>query len=207
MVILYFELTFCLYSNQEFEDTLGYIAKIHSQDEPYGICRIVPPACWVPPCLLQEKDLWENAKFPTCIQQIDLLQNREPTRKKIRGRKRKRRKQSKMGMGTRTAKSGSEANVASEPEEKFYFGLNDANEYEKVSDSSHQHRWKPFVEEIEGEYWRIIEQPTDEVEVYYGADLEIGSLGSGFPKTLSLTKNESDRYALSGWNLNNFPGL
>ncbi|KAG4958379.1 hypothetical protein JHK87_035012 [Glycine soja] len=109
------------YSSTEFEDTLGYIAKIHSQDEPYGICRIVPPACWVPPCLLQEKDLWENAKFPTCIQQIDLLQNREPTRKKIRGRKRKRRKQSKMGMGTRTAKSGSEANVASEPEEKFGF--------------------------------------------------------------------------------------
>ena len=185
---MYFELTFCLYSNQEFEDTLGYIAKIRPQAEPYGICRIVPPACWVPPCPLQEKDLWENAKFPTRIQQIDLLQNREPMRKKIRGRKRKRRKQSKMGMGTRTAKSGSEANVASEPEEKFgfqsgsdftlkdfqqyasvfkdcYFGLNDANEHEKVSDNSHQQRWKPSVEEIEGEYWRIIEQPTDEVEV------------------------------------------
>ena len=60
-----------------------------------------------------------------------------------------------MGMGTRTAKSGSKANVASEPEEKFgfqsgsdftlkyfqhyanvfkncYFGLNDTNEYEHV---------------------------------------------------------------------------
>ncbi|KAH1248986.1 putative lysine-specific demethylase JMJ14 [Glycine max] len=29
---------------KEFEDTLGYIAKIRSQAEPYGICRIVPPA-------------------------------------------------------------------------------------------------------------------------------------------------------------------
>ncbi|KAL2616305.1 hypothetical protein GLYMA_08G129200v4 [Glycine max] len=215
---------------EEFEDTLGYIAKIRPQAELYGICRIVPPACWVPPCPLKEKDLWENAKFPTRIQQIDLLQNREPMRKKIRGRKRKHRKQSKMGMGRRTAKSGSEANVASEPEEKFgfqsgsdftlkdfqqyasvfkdcYFGLNDANEHEKVSDNSHQQRWKPSVEEIEGEYWRIIEQPTDEVEVYYGADLETGSLGSGFPKISSLTKNESDRYTLSGWNLNNFPRL
>ncbi|KAK7399652.1 hypothetical protein VNO78_10839 [Psophocarpus tetragonolobus] len=215
---------------EEFEDTLGYIAKIRPQAEPYGICRIVPPACWVPPCPLKEKDLWENAKFPTRIQQIDLLQNREPMRKKIRGRKRKRRKQSKMGMGRRTAKSGSEANVASEPEEKFgfqsgsdftlkdfqqyanvfkdcYFGLNDANEHGKVSDNSHQQRWEPSVEEIEGEYWRLIEQPTDEVEVYYGADLETGALGSGFPKTSSLTKNDSDRYALSGWNLNNFPRL
>ncbi|KOM28700.1 hypothetical protein LR48_Vigan564s001000 [Vigna angularis] len=215
---------------EEFEDTLGYLAKIRPQAEPYGICRIVPPACWVPPCPLKEKDLWENAKFPTRIQQIDLLQNREPMRKKIRGRKRKRRKQSKMGAARRTAKSGSEVNVASEPEEKFgfqsgsdftlkdfqqyakvfkdcYFGLNDANEYGKVSDYNHWQKREPSVEDIEGEYWRIIEQPTDEVEVYYGADLETGSLGSGFPKTSSLTNNDSDRYAVSGWNLNNFPRL
>ncbi|CAJ1938260.1 unnamed protein product [Sphenostylis stenocarpa] len=217
-------------SIEEFEDTLGYIAKIRPHAEPYGICRIVPPACWVPPCPLKEKDLWENAKFPTRIQQIDLLQNREPMRKKIRGRRRKRRKLSKMGMGRRTAKSGSEANVGSEPDEKFgfqsgsdftledfqqyakvfkdcYFGLNYANEYGKVSNYSHQQRWEPSVEDIEGEYWRIIEQPTDEVEVYYGADLETGSLGSGFPKTSSFTKNYSDKYAVSGWNLNNFPRL
>ncbi|TKY60185.1 Lysine-specific demethylase JMJ18 [Spatholobus suberectus] len=214
---------------EEFEDTLGYLAKVRPQAEPYGICRIVPPLCWVPPCPLKEKDLWENAKFPTRIQQIDLLQNREPIRKKLRGRKRKRKKQSKMGTGWRTAKSDSEANVASEPDEKFgfqsgsdftlkhfqqytnvfkdcYFGLNDANEHGKVS-HNHQQRWEPSVEEIEGEYWRIIEQPTDEVEVYYGADLETGALGSGFPKTSSLNKNDSDRYALSGWNLNNVPRL
>ncbi|KAL5186477.1 putative lysine-specific demethylase JMJ14 [Glycine soja] len=165
---------------KEFEDTLGYIAKIRSQAEPYGICRIVPPACWVPPCPLQEKDLWENAKFPTRIQQIDLLQNREPIRKKIRGRKRKCRKQSKMGMGTRIAKSGFEANVASEPEEKFGF------------QSGSDFTLKDFQQYA---------------NVYYEADLETRSLGSGFPKTSSLTKNESDRYALSGWNLNKFPRL
>ncbi|KAL2343139.1 hypothetical protein Fmac_004424 [Flemingia macrophylla] len=215
---------------EEFEDTLGYLSKIRPRAEPYGICRIVPPACWVPPCPLKDKDLWEKAKFPTRIQQIDLLQNREPMRKKIRGRKRKRRKVSKMGTGRRTAKSGSEANVASESDEKFgfqsgsgftlkefqqyanvfkecYFGLNDANEHEKVNYTSHQQRWEPSVEEIEGEYWRIIEQPTDEVEVYYGADLETGSLGSGFPKASSITKNDQNKYALSGWNLNNFPRL
>ena len=45
------------------------------------------------------------------------------------------------------------------------------------------------------------------MKVYYEADLETRSLGSGFPKTSSLTKNESDRYALSGWNLNKFPRL
>ncbi|CAL5186973.1 unnamed protein product [Lathyrus oleraceus] len=215
---------------EEFEDTLSYIAKIRPLAEPYGICRIVPPACWVPPCLLKEKDIWENAEFSTRIQQIDLLQNREPMRKKSRGRKRKRRKNSKMGTCRRVSNSASEANKACEAEEKYgfqsgsdftfkdfqqyasyfkecYFGLKDANDSDKLSDSNHQKRPEPSEEEIEGEYWRIVEQPTDEVEVFYGADLETGVFGSGFPKASSLTKGYPDQYALSGWNLNNFPRL
>ncbi|KAK7281435.1 hypothetical protein RIF29_09424 [Crotalaria pallida] len=215
---------------EEFEDTLGYIAKIRPLAESCGICRIVPPTSWAPPCPLKEKDIWENTKFPTRIQQIDLLQNREPMRKKNRGRKRKRRRNSKTGTCRRPANSGSEANNASEPDEKFgfqtgsdftlkdfqqyanffkecYFRLRDTDEDGKLSDNNNQKRWEPSEEEIEGEYWRIVEQPTDEVEVYYGADLESGALGSGFPKASSLTKTDSDRYALSGWNLNNFPRL
>ncbi|KAL2327491.1 hypothetical protein Fmac_020918 [Flemingia macrophylla] len=214
---------------EEFEDTLNYISKIRPLAEHHGICRIVPPAGWAPPCPLKEKDLWEKAEFPTRIQQIDLLQNREPMKKRSRGRKRKRRKHSKTGTFRRKpANATSEANNASESEEKFgfqsgsdftlkdfqqyakffkecYFGLRDANG-DRI-DSNHQTNWEPSVEEIEGEYWRIIEQPTDEVEVYYGADLETGALGSGFPKASSLTKSNSDQYALSGWNLNNFPRL
>ncbi|XP_061340841.1 lysine-specific demethylase JMJ14-like [Gastrolobium bilobum] len=211
---------------EEFEDTLGYIAKIRPEAEPHGICRIVPPVSWVLPCTHKEKDLWENAKFPTHIQQIDLLQNREPMRKKSRGRKPKRRKYSRKGSLRKTANSGSEANVTSEPGEKFgfqsgsdftlkdfqqhanvfkdcYFGLNAVNEDGKVSKNNHK-RWEPSMEEIEGEFWRIVEEPTDEVEVYYGADVDTGALGSGFPKPSSLTKSDSDRYAMSGWNLNNF---
>ncbi|CAJ2661587.1 unnamed protein product [Trifolium pratense] len=218
---------------EEFEDTLSYIAKIRPLAEPYGICRIVPPACWVPPCLLKEKDIWENAEFSTRIQQIDLLQNREPMKKKSRGRKRKRRnrKNSKTGTCRRVSNSASEAKNASEADEKYgfqsgsdftfkdfqqfakyfkecYFGLKDVNEDGKVGDSNQEKRRMPSEDEIEGEYWRIVEQPTDEVEVYYGADLETGVFGSGFPKaSSSLTKGYPDQYALSGWNLNNFPRL
>lgn len=43
--------------------------------------------------------------------------------------------------------------------------------------------------------------------MFYGADLETGVFGSGFPKASSLTKGYPDQYALSGWNLNNFPRL
>ncbi|KAJ0017571.1 hypothetical protein Pint_11402 [Pistacia integerrima] len=214
---------------EEFKDTLGYIAKIRTKAESYGICRIVPPSNWIPPCPLKAKDMWQRAKFSTRIQQVDLLQNREPMRKKTRGRKRKRRRQSRMGSSRRNSNSGSEANVASETDEKFgfhsgsdftledfqkyadnfkacYFGTKESEE--SKSDGFERRRWEPSVEDIEGEYWRIVEQPTDEVEVYYGADLETGPFGSGFPKASTMVaESDSNQYAMSGWNLNNLPRL
>nr|CAB3467759.1 unnamed protein product [Digitaria exilis] len=66
----------------------------------------------------------------------------------------------------------------------------------------------PSVEDIEGEYWRIVERPTEEIEVIYGADLETGTFGSGFPKLPPEIKSDvDDEYAQSGWNLNNLPRL
>ncbi|KAM7524778.1 hypothetical protein LguiA_014680 [Lonicera macranthoides] len=218
---------------EEFQDTLGYIARIHPIAEPYGICRIVPPSSWTPPCPLKKKCIWENAKFSTRVQQVDLLQNREPMRRK-KGRKRKRRRNSKMGARRRRrpcSEGGSESNVSSDTEEKFgfqsgsdftledfqkfalnfkecYFGLKNPQEGVIFNGVDHNNKWEPSIEEIEGEYWRIIEQPTDEVEVYYGADLETGAFESGFPKaSSSLTESESAQYVTSGWNLNNLPRL
>nr|POE84862.1 putative lysine-specific demethylase jmj14 [Quercus suber] len=218
-------------SLEEFEDTLGYIAKIRPKAEPYGICRIVPPSSWIPPCPLKEKDKWELAKFSTRTQHVDLLQNREPMRKKNRSRKRKRRKHSRIGTTRRHANCSSEANVSSETDEKFgfhsgpdltlrdfqkyadyfkesYFGMKNAKEDLNFVETVKQKGWEPSVDDIEGEYWRIVEQPTNEVEVIYGADLETGPFGSGFPKASSMvTESGLDEYAMSGWNLNNLPRL
>ncbi|KAA8544808.1 hypothetical protein F0562_019601 [Nyssa sinensis] len=206
-------------TEEEFQDTLGYIATIRPKAESYGICRIVPPPSWIPPCPLKDNIVWENAKFSTRIQQVNLLQNREPMRKKNRGRKRKRRRHSRMGSSRRHPGSeGSEGNTTSDTEEKFgfqpgsdftlddfqkfanyfkecYFGMKNEKDYSNVDETEHKF-WELSVEDIEGEYWRIIEQPTDEVEVYYGADLETGAFGSGFPKASSLLtgKSESDQY-------------
>ncbi|WOG81627.1 hypothetical protein DCAR_0100778 [Daucus carota subsp. sativus] len=199
-------------STEEFQDTLGYIAKIRPIAEAYGICRIVPPPSWNPPCPLKDKSVWENAKFSTRIQQVDLLQNREPMRKK-RSRKRKRR--SLFGMGNKRKRPNSEAsesNMASDPEEKFGFqsgsdftfedfekySANFKECYFKLKDediidenvTGTKKKWEPSIEDIEGEYWRIIEQPTDEVEI-----------------SPSATELESDQYLSSGWNLNNFARL
>lgn len=42
----------------------------------------------------------------------------------------------------------------------------------------------------------------------YGADLETGVFGSGFPLESSSPKSSTlDQYATSGWNLNNLPRL
>lgn len=174
--------------HQEFEDTLAYISKIHHQAESYGICRIVPPVSWIPPCRLKEKDIWEHSKFSTRIQLVDLLQNREPMRKK-RSRKRKRKRHSKR-TGKANPNSKLEPNSASDCDEKFgfqtgpdftladfekhaadfkecYFGCKDTKSDQRTNVLTESNkRWKPSVEDIEGEYWRIVEQPTDEVEVW-----------------------------------------
>ncbi|KAK4399481.1 Lysine-specific demethylase [Sesamum angolense] len=208
-------------TEEEFQDTLGYIASIRSSAEAYGICKIVPPPSWIPPCPLKDKKIWEHAKFSTRIQQVDLLQNREPMRKKLH-RKRKRRRQFNSRPRRRARAESSESNAACDSEEKFGFqsGSDFTLEefqrfseefkaaYFEVKENTQDKRWLPSVDDIEGEYWRIIEQPTDEVEVYYGADLETGTLGSGFPKESSLlTDSKTDQYMTSGWNLNNLPRL
>lgn len=46
------------------------------------------------------------------------------------------------------------------------------------------------------------------LQVLYGADLETGVFGSGFPrKTNSGGSALEEKYIKSGWNLNNFPRL
>ncbi|XP_042488373.1 lysine-specific demethylase JMJ18-like isoform X2 [Macadamia integrifolia] len=224
-------------NEEEFEDTIGYIAKIHKIAKPYGICRIVPPPSWKPPCPLRDMSIWEHAKFATRVQQVDLLQNREPMRKKYKSRSQRKRKRRRCsGIETNQRRTSSEAYeasecVASDMDEKFgfqsgsdftledfqkyandfkkhYFGMKDAEENLNFVNVEPNKRWVPSVEDIEGEYWRIIEKPTEEVEVCYGADLETGVFGSGFPKvSSSVTGSNSDRYVASGWNLNNIPRL
>ncbi|KZV29367.1 hypothetical protein F511_15899 [Dorcoceras hygrometricum] len=211
---------------EEFQDTLGYIASIRSTAEAYGICKIVPPPSWRPPCPLKDKKVWEHKTFSTRIQQVDLLQNREPMKKKLKP-KRKKRRLFNTKPRRRPHPESSESFAACDTEKKFgfqsgpdftledfqrfaeefkesYFGLHDRTQ-ECSSETGEIKKGFLSVAEIEGEYWRIIEEPTDEVEVYYGADLESGTLGSGFPKeSSSLTDSKQDQYVRSGWNLNNF---
>lgn len=107
-------------------------------------------------------------------------------RKKLQ-RKRKRRKQFYSRPRRRT-RPRTESNSACEGEDKFgfqsgsdftlhdfqrfaeqfkksYFGVKDKIEESNNVGTGQDKKWLPSVDDIEGEYWRIIEQPTDEVEV------------------------------------------
>ncbi|RKP04166.1 hypothetical protein CXG81DRAFT_787, partial [Caulochytrium protostelioides] len=55
-------------------------------------------------------------------------------------------------------------------------------------------------DQIEKEFWRLIESPYDDVSVEYGADLHSSRHGSGFP---TPERQPLDPYANCGWNLNN----
>lgn len=62
----------------EFQDPLRFIASIREEAEVSGICKIVPPPGWKPPCMVN----LETLAFPTRLQLVNELQHR-PDAKRI----------------------------------------------------------------------------------------------------------------------------
>ncbi|CAA2983824.1 lysine-specific demethylase JMJ16 [Olea europaea subsp. europaea] len=223
-------------TEEEFEDTLKYISSIRSKAEIYGICRIVPPPSWKPPCPLKEKKIWERSKFTTRIQRIDKLQNRDIVRKALQLNRHKRRKRrrcmkNEVDHGIANYYIKIPVDVGLHESERFgfdpgpdftldtfqkyaddfkaqYFRKNNISSNSEGNKTMLEEQLHPSIENIEGEYWRMVEKPTEEIEVLYGADLETGVFGSGFPKNSHQAGSASNiKYINSGWNLNNFPRL
>ncbi|KAF2170738.1 hypothetical protein M409DRAFT_51006 [Zasmidium cellare ATCC 36951] len=57
-------------------------------------------------------------------------------------------------------------------------------------------------EDVEREFWRLVEDKNDATEVEYGADIHSTTHGSGFP---TIEKHPRDPYATDPWNLNILP--
>lgn len=57
-------------------------------------------------------------------------------------------------------------------------------------------------DDVEREFWRLVESITEVVEVEYGADIHSTTHGSGFP---SMEKHPLDPYSQDLWNLNILP--
>ncbi|KAH9785384.1 putative lysine-specific demethylase JMJ16 [Citrus sinensis] len=222
-------------TEEEFSDTLKYIASVRLKSEEYGICRIVPPPSWKPPCLVKEKDIWKSSKFVTQIQQIDGLQNQYFSSKAAKiydNVNSKRRRSLNTGLQNGVGGNGCTMNPDEarctegfESERGPEFTLETFKKY--ADDFKEQYfctknidmtvdenplvfkkQGEPSLENIEGEYRRIIENPTEEIEVLYGENLETGTFGSGFPTVSNPCKaSDHQKYLKSGWNLNNLPML
>ena len=57
-------------------------------------------------------------------------------------------------------------------------------------------------DDVEREFWRLVESLTETVEVEYGADIHSTTHGSGFP---TVERNPLDPYSSDPWNLNVLP--
>ncbi|KAI4170030.1 MAG: hypothetical protein LQ343_005279 [Gyalolechia ehrenbergii] len=57
-------------------------------------------------------------------------------------------------------------------------------------------------DDVEREFWRLVESITETVEVEYGADIHSTTHGSGFP---TIERNPLDSYSTDPWNLNILP--
>lgn len=57
-------------------------------------------------------------------------------------------------------------------------------------------------EDVEREFWRLVEDISDATEVEYGADIHSTTHGSGFP---TIEKQPRDSYSADPWNLNILP--
>ncbi|KAJ1404016.1 Zinc finger, C5HC2-type [Sesbania bispinosa] len=183
-------------TEEEFQDTLKYISSIRARAEPYGICRIVPPSSWKPPCPLKEKS-----------RKMSRIQS---------NMKRKRKSCTRMGVdnGTRTGPNAvfcEAERFGFEPGPEFTletfqrYADDFKAKYFRNENVSHlsanttilNGTSEPSVENIEGEYWRMVENPTEEIEVLYGgADLETGVFGSGFPSKFSHVGSASHEHSM-----------
>ncbi|GMH30779.1 hypothetical protein Nepgr_032622 [Nepenthes gracilis] len=220
---------------EEFKDTLKYIESIRQQVEPYGFCRIVPPPSWKPPCFFREKDMWQSSRFATQIQRINELQNHCVKRKTAAvddGKETKKRRIMRAGLdhdfgsgytthfdaikciGMKSFEFDSGPHFTLEAFQNYadyfkeiYFSLKHEVDI-KFSPSVPQKQGKPSEENIEGEYWRIVEKPTEEIEVLCGSSLDATSFGNGFPVPPKTEKaSASTEYLESSWNLNNISRL
>ncbi|CAN1292202.1 Putative lysine-specific demethylase JMJ16 [Linum perenne] len=181
---------------KEFKDTLKYITSVHLKAKPYGICRIVPPPSWHPPCMISEKSMWEESIFESRIQRIDGLLDQS--------------------LGDISKCSGME-DFEPQPGPRFslksfkkysddfvsqYFGIDEVLN-SNAGSNMHLKQSEPSLEDIEDEYRRIIESPTEEMEVICSDNLD-SQVCSGFPSRNQSSENSSGQdYVNSGWNLKN----
>jgi [histone H3]-trimethyl-L-lysine4 demethylase len=115
-------------------------------------------------------------------------------------------------MSSTSANAGEEGEAGLDVVEAFGFGeggLYTWNEFRRRADQFRE-RWFSgwdgaiSAQDVEREYWRVVDGGDLLLRVEYGSDLDVRIHGSGFP-TRAGGAPAGDAYADSPWNLNNLP--
>ncbi|EMC93773.1 hypothetical protein BAUCODRAFT_567336 [Baudoinia panamericana UAMH 10762] len=85
-----------------------------------------------------------------------------------------------------------------------------ASAFKKLHFESVPRQFSPFSEtkqelteeDVEREFWRLVDELSDSTEVEYGADIHCTTHGSGFP---TIEKQPRNSYSTDPWNLNILP--
>nr|AAC79608.1 unknown protein [Arabidopsis thaliana] len=195
--VSYYVYLFPLYLH--IEDTLSYISSLRDRAEPYGICCVVPPPSWKPPCLLKEKQIWEASTFFPQVQLFGIQTENRKIKKEVDADSND---AASEGVQLCRVERGPGYTLKSfknfaDTYKKSHFGMKD----EVLGSENSSPSLKPnelIVADIEKEYRQIVESPLIEIGVLYGNDLDTATFGSGFPLS---APSESSKYS-SGWNLN-----
>uniref|UniRef100_A0A803LF96 Uncharacterized protein n=1 Tax=Chenopodium quinoa TaxID=63459 RepID=A0A803LF96_CHEQI len=217
--------------DMDFKDTFKYIESIRQQVEPYGLCRIVPPSSWKFPSFFEEDDIWQNYRFSTQVQRVNELKNHGSYRKVTPDsdtREAKRRKldykstdvcaanfcsDECQGLESFCIESGPEFNLIAFKRyadyfHQCYFSKEVEAPYVKSKAAMHQAQREPSEQNIEGEFWRIVEKPTEEIEVLYGTDTISEKLSCDFSVSSNLGQaSDSVEGVASNWDLNHLNKL
>lgn len=159
---------------------ISYIAKIRSQAEKYGICKIVPPKSFKPPFAVNENCF----KFTPRTQRLNELEASIRT------------KLNYTEFGFTLSQKHYTLAEFKQMADQF------KRDYFKTDTTD-----IPLAQ-VEKEYWRLVSSLQDNVSVEYGADLHCNEFGSGFPtkSTKDDLLDEQDlEYIDHPWNLNNTP--
>uniref|UniRef100_A0A803M7N2 Uncharacterized protein n=1 Tax=Chenopodium quinoa TaxID=63459 RepID=A0A803M7N2_CHEQI len=215
----------------DFKDTFKYIESIRQQVEPYGLCRIVPPSSWKFPSFFEEDDIWQNYRFSTQVQRVNELKNHGSFRKvtpdsDTREAKRRRLDYEStdvcaanfcsdecQGLESFCIESGPEFNLIAFKRyadyfHQCYFSKEVEAPYVQSRAAMHQAQREPSEQNIEGEFWRIVEKPTEEIEVLYGTDTISEKLGCNFSVSSNLGQaSDSIEGVSSNWDLNHLNKL
>lgn len=147
---------------------------------------------------------------------INLEQEKETKEKKTKEKKIKEKKTKEMKEKRKSPREkDKEKDKLSDEESKnkqgeFGYGdgkLHNLSSFKKMA-KQFKRKWfgdneNVSASEIENTYWKIVETAEENVQVYYGSDLDVGTYGSGFPGR----DNPAELKKASGWNLNKFPKL